>query len=71
MELRYIRTANGNAFTADAVDFGPAEGPLATPALTLTVPTTVIPGAYTVEARAWDGVRNEAARLSWPLEITD
>lgn len=71
VELRYIRAANGNSFLADALDFGPAEGALATPTLTLTVPTTVIPGAYTVEARAWDGVRNEAARLSWPLEITD
>jgi hypothetical protein len=71
VRLSHIREVSGNRITAAELSIPPGTGESYAFELEYTVPQTLVRGSYTFVLEAWDGVRNAATSVSWPVEITD
>ena len=70
IKLTYIREATGNYYTAINEPLPSATGDIYAINWAYTIPTTLVPGLYTFEVQAWDGVNNASKLLSWTVNVT-
>ncbi len=70
IKLMYIRQESGNRYTAVNEMLPSGTGTVFNYNLEYTLPSTLVPGLYTFELEAWDGVNNPSEEYSWTVDVT-